>query len=338
MLQRQFSCYYHPSTVVFVDDNQRFLNSLLTQLDLDRFSPVTHHSPYVALDFFENTYQADSFIERCMKLQLPSQAGHRVMDIDVQAIHQEIYRANRFNEVSVLVVDYAMPGIMGGRLCQMLKHHKLKTILLTAEADEKIAISLFNEGLIHHYIKKGAQNFGYTLNEKIYELQREYFQEKSQMIVNTLRYQSPTGKHCLSDPDFINFFEGVIQEQKISEYYLLNEEGSFLCLNQQGEASWFLTKTAEKMAADIAAVLPYLDQMPAALQASIKDKKVIKHAFAAPEFPADPKDWPYYFHPVQPFAESMGYYCAYIKAPQLKTALLTEKIASFRAYLEHKSQ
>lgn len=152
------TCYF-PSTVLFVDDNRDFLLNFVLQLD-EGLAYRIFDNPRHALDYIHNKHcELDLISQHCIPEVQPAknrryqQHGNR---LDLSAIHAEVYNPYRFSEISVVVVDYAMPGIDGLEFCRMIENTNVKKILLTGQADEKLAIQAFNEGVIHRYIKKKA--------------------------------------------------------------------------------------------------------------------------------------------------------------------------------------
>ncbi len=80
----------------------------------------------------------------------------RIIDLDIPAIHREIYNSKRFLENTVLVIDYAMPVMHGMEVCKELSHLPIKKLMLTGEADDKLAVQAFNQKLINKFIRKGG--------------------------------------------------------------------------------------------------------------------------------------------------------------------------------------
>jgi DNA-binding NarL/FixJ family response regulator len=101
----------------------------------------------------------------------------------IKTLHREIYNSQRFHEISVLVVDFDMPGMTGLELCEELADKPFKKLLLTGKADEKTVIQAFNEGKIQKYIHKDSQNFAEEMNRAVRELQRNYFEDLSAVVI-----------------------------------------------------------------------------------------------------------------------------------------------------------
>ena len=93
----------------------------------------------------------------------------------MRGLHEEIYNKDRFNDVSVIIVDYYMDEMNGIEVCETLSKHPAKKILLTGGADkENIAIDAFNKGIIHRFINKTDPDFPSQIRQAIY-MQRGIF-------------------------------------------------------------------------------------------------------------------------------------------------------------------
>lgn len=148
---------FHPSTWIFLDDEQRFLESL------DVFLPDDQPAEFY--------FDVNSVRSRMHDSRKPIEDYQSLLKLE----NLELYLSSeeRFSKPAILVVDYAMPQIDGISLCQEFIDYPTKKILLTGVADESDASFAFNEGLISRYISKGGRNalseivsFGSTLSEE----------------------------------------------------------------------------------------------------------------------------------------------------------------------------
>src|SRR5947207_2988322 len=125
---------YHPTNVVLIDDNKNFLDSMMTQLG-NKYSCSPYLDPRAALSFLKDEYTLTPF-------------HTRLVSGDMKKIHHEIYNAQRFNETTVLIVDYCMPRMNGIDFLRKLKDTSMMRILLTGETGVELAVEAFNENLI----------------------------------------------------------------------------------------------------------------------------------------------------------------------------------------------
>lgn len=240
---------YFPTNTVIVDDESLFLNSLCFHLDNKRrIKPF--QDPSVALQFLNHHYQPVLFPKNWI-LQADSEPNFqnyvREYDIDIWRIQETIKYQERFNHVAVVVADFAMPNMDGITFFQNLNEKSFKRILLTAEANEKIAIQAFNGGLIHRYIRKDDPQCLFLLQSAIRELEAEYFQDFSETPLANLKNNYRFRSCCLDNPCFIKFFNRFLSLHHYSEFYLAGPTGSFIFLDQAGKFNWLVVKDEEQM-------------------------------------------------------------------------------------------
>jgi CheY-like chemotaxis protein len=321
------TCYF-PSTALFLDDSRDFLLNFVLQLD-ENVSYRIFDAPLEALDCLnKKRCEVDLLSRHCLSEYTEAKncpLTNHTINLDLAAIHAEIYNPSRFSEISVVVVDYAMPGMDGLEFCRRMENSNIKKILLTGQADENMAISAFNEGLIHRYIKKSDVNVAELITKSIYDLQLEYFQSMSEMVVRMLSVNSPS---CLQDKKFSSFFRQLCKEHRILEYYLLDNSGSFLMLNVDAEMSFLIVKNAADLrlqydyALDNGASNAILDQLA-------NGEKILGVWQANEQW----KDWSHYLVDANRLIADETYYYAYVQ-DNIPFDFRQKKILSYHRYLE----
>src|SRR5690606_2803362 len=119
-------------------------------------------------------------------------------------------------------------------------------------------------GLIDMYIPKQSPTISELINESIKNMQMKYFQSMSEVVIKMLSIKTP---NCLQDPAFINVFNEIVQKNKIVEYYMTENSGSFLMVTADAQLSYFIVKTEQdlrlhyEMALDNHAPQVVLDQL-----------------------------------------------------------------------------
>lgn len=238
------SCFF-PTTVVLVDDNPTFLESLQESLDLRGISLVTFTDPNKAKEYINDV----SSINRLDYIDLTRGGEESTSDwksilINVNCLHHEIYSFNRFSMISVLVTDYFMNGMNGVELCADIDNKNIRRILLTGVTDEKCAIEAFNNNYINCFVKKDSPDFSNEIKNNIQKGIHQYFSTYSE---NISRYLSVYGKTHLRDPIFANFFNKLCDTINFSEYYMLDSFGSYLFLDEKGHANFLCVLTEYEM-------------------------------------------------------------------------------------------
>jgi CheY-like chemotaxis protein len=227
-----------PTKVIMIDDDIALLKDLELYLDDSRFTYQFYNSPHQALTYLNEGYNPDSFEKRLVCQPDEDKWQHAKLDVNIYDLLKEIYNPRRFESISTIIVDYAMPGINGLELCEKITDPSIQKILLTGEGDEQLAIQAFNKGIIHRYIRKQDPDILNILNQSLFETQRAYFTKVSQLMLDVATFS--TKKNCLNDPVFIDFFDKIIKEKNITEYYLFETTGNFLLLDDnlpEGEAA-----------------------------------------------------------------------------------------------------
>ena len=140
VLRLPLTPYFHPTTVVFVDDNQSFLSSLDLELPVG-WAYRSFTDPLEAFDFLEQPAALPPIVERCFSVQEASGFSPTI-HLDVSAIEQEINHVERFERISVAVIDYAMPSLNGLELCEQMTDPWVRKALLTGVADEIVPFAV----------------------------------------------------------------------------------------------------------------------------------------------------------------------------------------------------
>ena len=228
-------CCFHPTKVVVIDDNSEFLRSLNQDLSKTHASYQYFKNPQKALQYINETYKPDPFPNRYIESLDEEQWEHRQLDVNIIDTHHEIYRTERFEEISTIIVDHSMPGMSGLQLCKQIKDSNIQKILLTGVADEHIAIHAFNEGIIHHYIRKQDMDMSDQLNQAVENAQWRYFNKLSEVAIKAITTADRT-LNPIVDPKYHDFFKKLMKRGKFIEAYLCESMGSYLFLTQEGAA------------------------------------------------------------------------------------------------------
>lgn len=239
------SCSF-PTTIVVVDDNRNFVDVLSESINASGVSVIKKFTdPYAALEFI-NSNSADNRLD-ASDLIIDGEEGTsdwKSLLLNINCLHKEIYSYDRFKKISVVIVDYSMPGMNGVEFCTKIEDKNIQKVLLTGEADEKIAVNAFNDRSINRYIKKESNNVNEEVSTSIEKAIYQYFRNHT---IDLSRHLHSYDKIFFEDPVFANFFCHLCKTKTFSEFYMLDNLGSYLFLTKKGSASALHVITEHEM-------------------------------------------------------------------------------------------
>lgn len=235
------TCFF-PTTIQFIDDDSYFLDVLKDSIPTEGFKSKFSTKPKEVLRNLNATFNPDPFE---ISWEAKSPLEDRILDIS--GLYREIYNASRHNQISTIIVDYAMPGMNGIEFCRQLKSPFTQKILLTNVADENMAVDAFNKKIIHHYIRKSDADLSFRVAKVIRESQFNYFCALARATPQFLEKNNPH-----TDPAFISYFEKLVKRENIVEYFTASALGNFIMLNKNGDLKNLITKKEGDFKADLA--------------------------------------------------------------------------------------
>ena len=265
--------YTHPTLTVLVDDSDSFLKSLSFQLD-PGLARRTFHEASAALQWLRQGTRAHAgdpplHVNFDTQNLPPDQCN---VALDVERIWRISTQAQRFATPSVLVVDYSMPQMNGIEFCQAVRHLPCKKILFTGAADEKVAVTAFNRGLIDRYIKKSDDDALDILEREINTLQAQYFLQQSDTLRDLLVLHD---YQFLQDEALAALVQELCRQYGFVEHYIFPSPGGIVFFTRDGHANLMRIETAHslhaqyEMARDSAA--------PPALLQALLEKRMIAY-------------------------------------------------------------
>jgi CheY-like chemotaxis protein len=238
------SCFF-PTTVVCVDDNAPFLESLIAAIKNPNITIKKFSNPSDALAYINESSEANRL--DCSDLVRESEehsSDWKSVLVNINLLHRKIYDPNRFSIISTVITDYSMPEMTGVELCANIKDKNIQKVLLTAIADEKIAIDAFNAGYISRFVKKDS-NFKTELTENLNRSMSRYFQAYTDDLS---KHFSVDEKTHLTDPVFARFFlNNYLLNKTYVEYYMLDNYGGYLFLDSDGQPNFLSMLTEREM-------------------------------------------------------------------------------------------
>ncbi len=330
MKQHSIQPFYFPTTVAFVDDSAPFLSNISLQVNSELAFQL-YHSPFAALAALNHdaagTPPADSAMFSLYRHREDASYADHIIHVSLDKVHREVHNAHRFEQVSVVVVDYDMPDMNGLEFCRQLNNSSIKKILLTGKADEQIAVSAFNAKTIDRFIRKQGNNAMALLNETIAELQKEYFQNIEHMLSRALS----VGSHLfLHDFAFVQRFQEIQQQLDIVEHYLTCGPSGLLMLDAVGTSYLLLVQDA--MALQEVYEIAFDQAAPSELLAQLRSGRFLPYFWQtnghyAPIY----SDWESCLHPATELTGAYRNTYAIIKNPD---GFNLKHVLSYSNYLD----
>lgn len=247
---RNFPLYFFPATICFLDDNERFLKNNILGLD-PKYRYYQHVEPEEAIEYLEQSNHTvldeNKLVEELHTTEEIDESAKKVaLAVNLEPIAELSDHEARFKTTSVLVVDYAMPSMNGLEVCHKLADSPIKKIMITGQADHRLAVEAFNQGVIDYFVLKDEVDFYSILNTAIDKLNFAYFSDISYILFQNL---SQLNHFCLNHQAVEKFLLTYFQQHCITEAYLVDSSGSLLLIDSQSTKTLLAIKSEHEMEA-----------------------------------------------------------------------------------------
>lgn len=305
--------FYYPHTWLWIDDDRTLLNAMTLAFSEDH-QVLPFQSANKCLEFLEKQYQPPSsqfsFLKSNIEDENYGTLQRTPVDFDVTTIAKLADNPERKDEISAMVIDYNMPEMNGFTLAEQTSHSPIQKILLTGNAQDNDAITAFNNNLIQRFVQKAdAQMYG-KLSDYLTELSRDYFRKLTDPLLTHLEAEV---KLPLSDPIFIKFFENYCKNNNIIEYYLIDKNGSFLCINNKGERSCLAVQSNRSIDTWLALHGEEKTLSQDIITALTERKKIPFFGVGKEAWQLDPAEWSEHFYLPEILAGRETYYWVTVK-------------------------
>ena len=281
-------CYY-PTNIILVDDDYSFLSAMKINL-MDYYPCQTFDNAEDALARLE-AYMAHPFLKHCIDNEVD--VDERDVQASIRQIHHEIYRPDRFDNISIAIVDYQMPAVNGIECCEQIRalHPEIRIIMLTGEADDELAIQAFNDGIIDQFLRKDHSELFSSMYSAIQKQQYLYFQALSIRVKSGLMSGTTMLSSCLEDKYFAEFFCDFLIKQQVREYYLLQSEANFLLIMETGDICWFMVRNETEFAVLEEIVCDANCSEQNSIISAIKSRKQLPFFYSEDEYALKIEQW-----------------------------------------------
>lgn len=227
-------CYsYFPTTALLLDDREAFLNGIALNLG-DNVLNVLYSDPVKALEAIQGELQPSSFLY---------QALHGT-SLGENFFGEEVFRGDRFKEISVAFVDYLMPPMDGLEFCRRIKDLPIRKVIMTGNVDLTPIKNAMEEGIVDEFILKSDAGFLQNIGAAIQKSHQQYFET----LTEDLRKSSQLALGAWSeDPAFLEFFSQLLEKQEIVEYYVIDRDGQVLLFDRKGQPGLLVLFTDQSL-------------------------------------------------------------------------------------------
>ncbi|MFL9898513.1 response regulator [Paraburkholderia fungorum] len=221
---------FYPSSVVFVDDNDSYLDAL-RRFFPDISTNLFFTRPQTALAFIRKHARENSLEFAPASAGLSETGLERF--VESSAERDILARDSRFSEVAAVVVDYDMPGLSGVEFLSSISNLRCAKVLLTGVADETVAVKAFNAGIVDLYLRKTDADSASRLVHFLKDARKRHGSEAGWLGLgeNGVTYCDPRTRKVLDE---------VVAAEGIVEYYWRPEQNAILMFDREGNPSVFL--------------------------------------------------------------------------------------------------
>jgi len=238
--------FYHPTSVLVLDDDPLFLESLDFQFS-EEVSCQTFTRPDAALEHLRaQAGQHPNFARYFRSVADEDSAempfGDLLLHLQLSELRNIIDDCNRQQRVSVAIVDFDMPKMSGVEFSRAIRDLPVKIILLTGKAGLETAIGAFNEGVIDCFLQKQDSGVTHALRREIRRLQQQYFAEIAAPIQSALALQRPA---FFEDQFFLELYREISEHNAIVEHYICTAPSGVMMRDAEGNESFLLLADTE---------------------------------------------------------------------------------------------
>ena len=264
-----FALYRRPGAVVFLDDDPDYLEMLAEVMPLDWLVRLRTR-PVACIEMLLAEPPArEADLWRQQEIVNRWREGLALIPQILRYWQQD--GTARFTRTQVCVVDYSMPSMSGLRVLSELSPWSGSRILLTGRADEQLAVSAFNRGLIEQFIPKQSPDIRLRLTGAIQTLLHKPDPRYEQVWRVTLSREQNA---LLDNPLMSATLEKLARAQGWVEHVVIGAPFGILALDHKGQAVWLQLEPSDRLA-ELAEMAASQGWDAASVQEVAEGKKII---------------------------------------------------------------
>jgi len=231
-----------PATVILVDDDKQFLQNFGHILG-KRHRVKSYSDAQAAIEYLNAQEPFCKAIVKALKkidaMEMDDDSAYTVFAYE--KLLDILYKPNRFDNASVVLVDYLMPNqITGIQFCEKIRNLPARKIMLTGKADSNIAVDAFNHNVINKFIVKDPKDIEKQVCIAIEEETDKYFGELSSLVAGwKIQQQNVVSKYA-------SVFFKVIEDYGIVEYYQVGDS-AYVMLDKDANVYWLVFQNQENL-------------------------------------------------------------------------------------------
>ena len=238
-----FPLYRRPGSIVFLDDDIDYLE-MLAEVMPDNWYLHLMLRPVACIDMLlgETIFRE---LDLWRQQEIVNQWRDGTPLIPQILTYWRDDGTARFTLTEVCVVDYSMPAMSGLKVLSDLSSWPGARVLLTGRADEQLAVSAFNRGLINQFIPKQATDIRQRLTDAVQHLLQKPNPRHDQTWRATFTQAQSA---LLSDPLIASELEKLAIKQGWIEHTAIGAPFGILALDNTAQAMWLQLEPPDRLA------------------------------------------------------------------------------------------
>jgi CheY-like chemotaxis protein len=236
-----FPLFHRPGSIVFLDDDPAYLEMMAMVLPKE-WHVRTYLRPQACINDLQKEpplWEADAWAQQSIVDKWRS--GNRLIP---QILDYWSTQTDRYALTQVCVFDYSMPGMDGLQALSELTDWPGSRVLLTGQADEYVAVSAFNRGLIDQFIAKQTPD----ISKHLIEVLQRMLDRPHASHTATWRATLTQPQHALLQvPSVARELNGVANRHWV-EYVVIGQPFGVLGMDADGVVSWLQLESAAGLA------------------------------------------------------------------------------------------
>ncbi len=236
-----FPLFHRPGAIVFLDDDPDYLEMLAMVLPR-QWHIKLYLRPQACINQLQQEpplWEADAWAQQ--EIVDNWRAGSPLIP---QILQYWATQDRRYDLSRVCVFDYAMPGMDGLQALSELTDWPGGRILLTGQADEHVAVSAFNRGLIDQFIAKQTPDISQHLISVVQRMLDRPLLQHTQ----TWRAALTQPQHALLQVPSVARQLSALAANTWVEHVVIGQPFGILGMDADGAASWLQLEPAAGLA------------------------------------------------------------------------------------------